>query len=259
MVENRATHPFPYQELKYTLDIDRMSTQDKLKWLADDSRQLEERYLRPGKPPHPAEAKLLFLFGGEKRDVTEALDFDKNPIHTRKLNRPRPKSAEIPEALTKISEWFDKVDKTTDGSTLPSTAEQLGEIADVVYNVTHLISLDTPFKNDYIGYLHLLAQSAGLTMDQLLTATIYKYNFRLGQGKSQKDIPTETAIMQSLLDRKNPNGTPFIPSPTGEQLHTTFHTLSEINNLLQSRYRQLKQMHTWQKAAKTSTLLPALA
>lgn len=259
MVEHKPAHPFPFQELKYTLDIDRMTTQDKLTWLANDSRQLEERYLRPGKPAHPAEAKLLFLFGGDKRDVTEALDFDQNPIHTRKLSRPRPKAAEIPEALTKISEWFDRVDRTPDGSPPPSMAEQLGEVVDVVYNITHLVALDTPFRNDYINYITLLANSCGLTLDQLLTATIYKYNFRLGQGKSQKDLQTETAIIQSLMDRKNPDGSPFIPSPTSEQLHRTFHTLSEIQNLLHSRYRQLEQMHKWQKAATPVKRSPTLA
>jgi hypothetical protein len=242
---------FPYQELRYSLDIEAMSMDDKLKWLAVDALNLEDKYLRKvhGLSQIKREGKIYFLTGGEHNDVTEAKDFENRPIHTRHLTKPKdpaPKLGEIPEALGAISRWFEEFGERRDRNLPPpSRVGPVSEVTDVIYCLANLTTLDSWDTETYMIYMKQIAESMGMPLNDLLTLTVIKYNYRLGQGKSQKNHMVEDQIMNSYLDRKNSDGSPKIPVPTNEQLHTTFHKLSEVNTLLNERANFLKQLKRW--------------
>jgi hypothetical protein len=248
--EARPDIPIPYKEVSYTVRIGELSQDEKIDLLSNLFLKLEHKHLRePHRVPQvKPEAKIMFLTGGPKSDVTEARDFEGNLIHTRHLNYPRPMFAEIPEALSSISHWFDLMSISRDrGGNPPSPVAPLSEVADVVYNISHLLTLDPNFYENYNVYLNRIADSLGYQLDQLLTVALYKYNFRLGQGKSQKDIAVENAILENLLKQKTQDGSPLVPIPSENQFQQTFHTLSEVQSMLNTRLAQLKQADEWQK------------
>jgi len=237
-----------YNELRYNVRINTMTAEEKLDWLANHILKEEQRLLREpyNMPQLRPEAKIMFLTGGPKSDVTEARDFDGNLIHTRHLDHPRPMFAEIPEALGAIHHWFDlNVQSRDQNIAPPSVVSSLSEISDVVYNLSHLLTLDPQFGENYTGYLHRIAGSLGFSLDQLLTLTMYKYNFRLGQGKSQKNISIENTMFEKVLAQKDPMGKPVYPIPTETNLQKTYHALSEIQGLLNTRLEQLRQDYEW--------------
>jgi len=244
-----------YSELQYRIRIDAMTTEDKLHWLSDHILKEEQRLLREpyDMPQVRPEAKIMFLTGGPKSDVTEARDFDGNLIHTRHLDHPRPMFAEIPETLSSISHWFDLLKESRDHNTsLPSAVEPMSEVSDVVYNISHLITLDPNFAENYSDYICHIADSLGYSLDQLLTITMYKYNFRLGQGKSQKNITVENAIIEKVLNQKDIHGKPKYAIPNQKQFQKTFHTLAEVQSLLNTRLEQLRQDYEWKKKRVSS-------
>lgn len=239
-----------YSELQYRIRIDAMTTDEKLHWLSDHILKEEQRLLREpyDMPQVRPEAKIMFLTGGPKSDVTEARDFEGNLIHTRHLDHPRPMFAEIPETLSSISHWFDLLIQSKEQNTAPpSPVAPLSEVADVVYNVSHLITLDPSFAENYSEYVNHIAESLGYSLDQLLTITMYKYNFRLGQGKSQKNITVENAIIDKILSQKDADGNPKYKTPNQKQFQQTFHTLAEVQSLLNTRLEQLRQDYEWKK------------
>jgi hypothetical protein len=239
-----------YSELHYHVRIDAMPMKDKLYWLSDRILKEEHRLLREphNLPQVKEEAKIMFLTGGPKSDVTEARDFDGNLIHTRHLDNPRPMFAEIPEALGAISHWFDLNTQSREQNTPPPSAiPTISEVCDVVYNISHLLTLDPNFSENYTEYLKRIAGSLGYSLDQLFTLTIYKYNFRLGQGKTQKNIAIENNILEKVLAQVGPDGKPVYPKPTETQFQKTFHTLSEVQSLLNTRLEQLRQAYEWKK------------
>lgn len=243
-------HAPNFSELHYHVRIDAMTEGDKLHWLSDQILKEEHRLLREAynMPQIKPEAKIMFLTGGPKSDVTEARDFDGNLIHTRHLDHPRPMFAEIPEALSSISHWFDLTIQSKENNTPPpSPVAALSEVSDVVYNVSHLLTLDEPFYGEYTEYLKRISGSLGFSLDQLLTIAVYKYNFRLGQGKSQKNIGLENDIIEKVLTKTNSNGKPVFTIPSEAQFQKTFHTLSEVQTLLNTRLEQLRQEHEWKK------------
>ncbi len=162
--------------------------------------------------------------------------------------------AEIPEALNSISHWFDMlaISKEPEGK-LPSPVAPISEVSDVVYNISHLLTLDPNFYENYTVYLDRIADSLGFSLDQLLTVALYKYNFRLGQGKSQKNIIVENSMIENLMKQTQPDGKPFIPTPNETQFQQTFHTLSEVQSMLKTRLDQLRQADEWRKNALKST------
>jgi len=243
-------HAPNFSELHYHVRIDAMTENDKLYWLSDQILKEEHRLLRESynMPQNKPEAKIMFLTGGPKSDVTEARDFDGNLIHTRHLDHPRPMFAEIPEALSSISHWFDLMIQSKDNNTKPPSAvAALSEVSDVVYNISHLLTLDEPFYEEYTEYLRRISGSLGFSLDQLLTIAVYKYNFRLGQGKSQKNIGLENDIIEKVLTKINPDGKSAFPIPSEAQFQKTFHTLSEVQSLLSTRLEQLRQEYEWKK------------
>lgn len=256
MPESKPNTAAAFKDVKFNVRIEALSTDEKLDILSNHFLKLEHTYLREihRVPQVRPEAKIMFLTGGPKRDVTEARDFDGNLIHTRHLEHPRPMFAEIPEALSAISHWFDQIEH---GAKLPTdlhpTIHPISEVTDVIYNVSHLLTLDSNFYENYQVYMQKIADSMGYSLDQLLTLTLYKYNFRLGQGKTQKDIPAENAILENLLSQKSPDGKPLIRTPTETQFQHTYHTLAEIEHLLNTRLNQLHQTHAWQKEAAQKT------
>lgn len=254
-IDGHHLHAPNLSELHYRIRIDAMTEQDKLSWLSNHIFKEEHRLLREpyNMPQLKPESKIMFLTGGPKSDVTQARDFDGNLIHTRHLDHPRPMFAEIPEALSAISHWFDMMIQSKDNNTpKPSTVPALSEIADVVYNVSHLITLDEPFAREYGEYLKRVSGSLGLSLDQLLTIAVYKYNFRLGQGKSQKNITIENDLIENILKKVGPDGKPVFPMPSEAQFQKTFHTLAEVGTLLNTRLEQLRQEHEWRKNPTTS-------
>lgn len=239
-----------YGELHYHVSINAMTEEDKLYWLSDHILKEEHRLLREPHniPQAKPEAKIMFLIGGPKSDVTEARDFEGNLIHTRHLDHPRPMFAEIPEALNAISHWFDLNTQSKEQNTPPPPiVATLSEVSDVVYNISHLISLDPFFVEEYNEYLKRIAGSLGYNLDQLLTLTVYKYNYRLGQGKSQKNIGLENSLMEKVLSKVGPDGKPLYPRPGEAQFQKTFHTLAEVQTLLGTRLEQLRQEYQWSK------------
>lgn len=241
-------HAPNFSELHYHVRIDAMTPEDKLYWLSDQILKEEHRLLR--EPYNMAqirpEAKIMFLTGGPKSDVTEARDFDGNLIHTRHLDHPRPMFAEIPEALSSISHWFDMTIQSKENNTLPpSPVAALSEVSDVVYNVCHLMTLDKFFAEEYNEYLNRIAGSLGYSLDQLLTIAVYKYNFRLGQGKSQKNIGIENDLIAKVLSKVGPDGKSAFPTPSETQFQKTFHTLAEVQTMLNTRLEQIRQEHEW--------------
>lgn len=238
-----------YSELSYHIRIDAMTSDEKLDWLSNHILKQEHHLLREPHniPQIRPEAKIMFLTGGPKSDVTEARDFDGNLIHTRHLDHPRPMFAEIPEALASISHWFDlTIESKRDNTAMPTPVPPLSEVADVVYNISHLLTLDPNFSDNYTEYLDRIAGSLGFNLDQLLTLTVYKYNFRLGQGKSQKNIAVENGMLEKVISQKDGNGTALYPMATESQFQKTFHTLSEVQALLNTRLEQLRQEYEWQ-------------
>lgn len=243
-------HAPNFSELNYHVRIDAMTQDDKLHWLSDHILKEEQRLLREpyNMPQAKPEAKIMFLTGGPKSDVTEARDFEGNLIHTRHLDHPRPMFAEIPEAQGAIHHWFDMNQLSRDqNSPPPSPVPPLSEVSDVVYNVCHLMTLDEFFWDEYNAYLKRISDSLGFSLDQLLTLAVYKYNFRLGQGKTQKNINLENDIIGKVLSKVGPDGKPTFPIPTETQFQKTFHTLSEVQTLLNTRLEQLRQEYEWNK------------
>ena len=253
--EQRAQIPNPYKEVNYNVRIGSLTTSEKMDLLSNLFLRLEHKHLRePHRVPQAKpEAKIMFLIGGPKNDVTEARDFDGNLIHTRHLNHPRPMFAEIPEALNSISHWFDMLPTDETEGKLPSPVAPISEVSDVVYNVSHLLTLDPNFYENYTVYLDRIADSLGFSLDQLLTVALYKYNFRLGQGKTQKNILVENSMIESLMKQTQPDGSPLISTPNQTQFQQTFHTLSEVQSMLRTRLDQLRQTHEWQKNSLRST------
>lgn len=254
--DTKAGHEFvsrrvpDYNELSYRVRIDAMTLNEKLDWLSTHILKEEQRLLR--EPYHITqlrpEGKIMFLTGGPKSDVREARDFEGNLIHTRHLDYPRPMFAEIPEALGAIHHWFDLNQLSREQNTAPpSPVSPISEVVDVVYNISHLLTLDPNFGENYTEYLTRISGSLGFSLDQLVTLTAYKYNFRLGQGKSQKNITVENTIIEKILAQTGPDGKPIYPTPTESQFQKTFHTLSEIQGLLNTRLEQLRQNYEWQK------------
>ncbi len=243
-------HAPNFSEIHTHIRIDSMTEEEKIYWLSDQILKEEHRLLREpyNMPQVRPEAKIMFLTGGPKSDVTQARDFDGNLIHTRHLDHPRPMFAEIPEALSAISRWFDAMIQSKQTNTpAPSPVPALSEVSDVVYNVSHLLTLDPYFLDEYNEYLKRIAGSLGFTLDQLLTLTVYKYNFRLGQGKSQKNISIENDLLAKVLAKKDANGKPVFPTPKEAHFQETFHTLSEVQTLLNTRLEQLRQDYEWKK------------
>lgn len=243
-------HAPNYSEIHSHVRIDAMTQEEKTYWLSDVILKEEHRLLREpyNMPQKSREASVMFLTGGPKSDVTEARDFEGNLIHTRHLDHPRPMFAEIPEALASISHWFDLMiqSKETNGPP-PSAVAPLSELSDVVYNISHLMTLDPGFKHEYEEYLTRIAGSLGYSLDQLLTLAVYKYNFRLGQGKSQKNIMLENEIISKVLAKKTPDGKPAFQTPSESQFQKTFHTLSEVQTQLNTRLEQMRQEFLWNK------------
>jgi hypothetical protein len=242
----------PYEHLRFNLDVLGMSKDEKLDWLANHALILEHKHLREihGLPQIAPEAKIQFLTGGKFNDVTKATDFDGLPIHTRYITKPKdpsPKLGEIPEALGEISSWFEKYAESNERHTpVPSKVGPLNEISDVIYCLANLTTLDESAYAEYVLYMEEIARSLEMPLDKLLTVTILKYNYRFGQGKSQKNHQVEDQILASFIQNaKNTDGTPYLKEPTNEHLHATFHKLSEIGNLLVNRVRGLKQLHDW--------------
>ena len=240
----------PYEHLRFNLDVLSMSKAEKLDWLGNHALSLEHKYLREihGLPQIAPEGKIQFLTGGKFNDVTRATDFDGLPIHTRYITRPKdpsPKLGEIPEAFGAISTWFEtNADNTERHLPPPSKIGPINEVSDVIYCLSNLMTLDKSAQNTYILYLEEIANSLGIPFDKLLTITVLKYNYRLGQGKSQKNHATEDHILESFIKTaKNPDGTSYFVEPTKASLHKTFHTLSGIGNLLVNRAKNLKELH----------------
>lgn len=240
----------PYEHLRFNLDVLAMSKEEKLDWLANHALSLEHKYLREihGLPQIAPEGKIQFLTGGKFNDVTKATDFDGLPIHTRYITKPKdpsPKLGEIPEAFGAISSWFETYADSQDRHVPPpSKIGPINEVIDVIFCLANLTSLDKLAPIAYTQYMEEIANSLGLPLDKLLTITVLKYNYRLGQGKSQKNHAVEDQILSSFIETaKNPDGTAYIVEPSNEHLHTTFHTLSGIGNLLINRVKDLKQLH----------------
>lgn len=239
----------PYEHLRFNLDVLSMSKEDKLDWLASHALSLEHKYLREihGLPQIAPEGKIQFLTGGKLKDVTKAVDFDGLPIHTRYITKPKdpsPKLGEIPEAFSAINSWFETyADNHERHLPPPSKIGPINEISDVIYCLANLTSLDKAAPLAYTQYMEEIANSLGVPLDKLLTITVLKYNYRFGQGKSQKNHQIEDQILSSFLESaKNPDGSSYISEPTNEQLHSTFHVLSGIDNLLVNRVHDLKQL-----------------
>lgn len=244
-----------FSEIHTHIRIDAMTEDEKWHWLSESILKEEHRLLREpyNMPQVRPEAKIMFLTGGPKSDVTEARDFEGNLIHTRHLDRPRPMAAEISEAKNAISHWFDLAIESRDQNTpMPSVIPVLSEASDVVYNISHLLTLDPYFWEEYTSYLNRMSNSLGFTLDQLLTLTIYKFNFRLGQGKSQKNIQIENDLIEKVLTKTDASGKPVFPTPSESQLQKTYHTLAEIETLLNIRLDQLRQEHEWNKTPVNS-------
>ena len=237
-----------FSEIHTHLRIDAMTEDEKWHWLSETILKVEHQLLREpyNMPQVRPEAKIMFLTGGPKGDVTEARDFDGNLIHTRHLDHPRPMAAEISEAKNAISHWFDLVMESKDqNAPTPSPVPVLSEVTDVVYNIAHLLTLDPQFWEEYTSYLKRLSGSLGFSMDQLLTITIYKYNFRLGQGKSQKNIAIENDLLEKVISKVDAGGNPTYTNPSEAQFQKTYHTLAEIETLLNTRLEQLRQDYEW--------------
>jgi len=237
-----------YDELHYHVRIDAMTLEEKLDWLSNHILKEEHRLLREpyNLPQVRAESKIMFLTGGPKSDVTEARDFEGNLIHTRHLDHPRPMFAEIPEAINSIHHWFDlNIQSKEQNIAPPSPVPPISEVADVVYNISHLLTLDPNFAENYTEYLTRISGSLGFSLDQLLTLAVYKYNFRLDQGKSQKNITIENNIIGKVLAQTGPDGKPAYSTPSESQFQKTFHTLSEVGVLLNTRLEQLRQDYEW--------------
>lgn len=259
MPESTPVHR-PYEHLRFNLDVLAMNKDEKLDWLANHALSLEHKHLREihGLPQIAPEAKIQFLTGGKFNDVTKATDFDGLPIHTRYITRPKdpsPKLGEIPEALGEISSWFEKYAESQERHMpAPNKIGPINEVSDVMFCLANLTTLDAAATTDYSLYMEEIAESLGLPLDKLLTLTILKYNYRLGQGKSQKNHQIEDQILASFLENaKNPDGTPYIQEPTNEHLHATFHKMSEIGNLLVHRVKSLKKLHDWGKSPNKKT------
>lgn len=247
LFSNRAQN---FSEIHTHTRIDSMTPEEKWHWLSKDVLNIEHQLLREphGLAQKRAESAIIFLTGGKSGDVTEERDFEGNLIHTRHLDRPRPMFAEILEAQGGISYWFDMVRQSQDLNTpMPSVLPVISEISDVVYNISHLLTLDPSFQTEYFSYVNRLAGSLGYTVDQILTLTMYKYNFRFGQGKSQKNISIENDLLERVMAKAGPDGKPSYPIPSESQLQKTFHTLAEIQSLLNTRLDQLRQEHSWKK------------
>lgn len=239
----------PFEHLRFNLDVLSMTKDEKLDWLANHALMLEHKYLREihGLPQIAPEGKIQFLTGGKLNDVTKAVDFDGIPIHTRYITKPKdpsPKLGEIPEAYGAINNWFETyADNHERHLPPPSKIGPLNEISDVIFCLANLVTLDKSAPSGYIQYMEEIAKALGTPLDKLLTITVLKYNYRLGQGKSQKNHAVEDQILISFLDSaKNADGTPYIVEPSNVQLHNTFHTLSGIENLLVNRVHDLKQL-----------------
>lgn len=249
-------HAPNFSEIHTHVRIDAMTEEEKWHWLSKDILTMEHQYLREthGLSQKRPESAIIFLTGGKTGDVTEERDFEGNLIHTRHLDRPRPMFAEIPEARSAISHWFDLVRQSQDLNTpMPTVIPVISEITDVVYNVSHLLTLDPSFQNEYSSYISMIAESLGFTVDQLLTLTMYKYNFRLGQGKSQKNIAIENDLLERVMTKADAGGKPAYPTPTESQMQMTFRTLKRVETLLDTRWEQLHQKHDWKKNPVTSS------
>lgn len=243
-------HAPNFSEIHTHLRIDAMTPDEKWHWLSKDVLNMEHLLLREphGLTQKRAESAIIFLTGGKSGDVTEERDFEGNLIHTRHLDRPRPMFAEILEAQGAISHWFDMVRQSQDLNTpTPTVVPAISEITDVVYNVSHLLTLDPSFQSEYFSYVNRLAGSLGFSVDQLLTLTIYKFNFRLGQGKSQKNISIENDLLERVMAKVDASGKPAYSTPTESQMQKTFHALAEIQTLLNTRLEQLRQEYEWKK------------
>lgn len=250
MPETTPVHK-PYEHLRFNLDVLSMSKAEKLDWLANQALSLEHKYLREihGLPQIAPEGKIQFLTGSKFNDVTKATDFDGFPIHTRYITKPKdpsPKLGEIPEAFGAISTWFEMNNDSNERHTPPpSKIGPINEVTDVIFCLANLTTLDKSVHDTYNIYMDEIANSLGIPIDKLLSITVLKYNYRLGQGKSQKNHAVEDQILASFIKTaKNPDGTPYIQEPTKTQLHETFLTLSGIGNLLVHRVKELKQLRS---------------
>jgi hypothetical protein len=233
--------------------IESMTVDEKL-GLLSQFLSLEHKYLRAphNLPQIRPEGKIDFIVA---YDVTQAKDFNDNFIHTRyrdKAKEAAPKFGEGLEAISAISRYFEDFQERKNlGLPPPNKANVINEITDVVYCLGNLMTLDGTYREQYKLYIHEIASSMGLSLDELLTFTIFKYNFRLGHGKSQKDHMAEDIMFQEVLNQKKPDGSPMYHIPTNDELRMTFQKMTNIIDLLWGRKKTLKTLHEWNITPRT--------
>jgi hypothetical protein len=240
---------FPIQEyFEVSIDLLKLTSEERFEWLALHTLENEHKVLREplGVPQISAEGKLHFLTGGPNSDVTMATNFDGTTIYTRELPMPRPKFAEIPEALGAISHWFDDLEKSkVTNEPTPNSLPVIAEVADVVYCMAHLTILDEPFAEQYRIYIDRISASLGMNTDDIVMIALLKYNFRHGKGFRQRDLEKEYTLISKLFEPENEKDTPRISYPTTEGMRQGFHVLSEISGMLNLRLKQLEQNYLW--------------
>lgn len=219
-----------------------------------ESPQLADRVL--------AVHKLLFLTGGVERDVVIARDPWENYIYTKLYSDPinqniDPNSAdfrkknpykagEVDEVRGAVSLFIGKVEAQAKDShvgyeevdlrlflndPLHDLPEVLSEIADIVYNMQNVDSLDTDYN--YEGSIREIADDLGYSFSQALYLAYLKYDLRVRQNGKKKILEENMKIREEILGDR-------LPIPDLGQLSVALGTINRIDsNIISTRLRQL--------------------
>ena len=210
--------------------------------------------------------KLLFLTGGYTGDVIVTQDVFGNYIYTKLFQSDNPpdvespefrldhpvKDPEVHEATSSITGLIKQVAAEAERQSIElgrevnardldlrqflgpfQLPEVISEIADVVFTLTNLMTIDP--GHDYEDYLTSIAIAMDYHPAELLWVAYVKYSYRYaGLGEAKKNVETENLLIARALEKN------LLPIPDIGKLSKVYAELNLLSrNVFKSRLRQL--------------------
>ncbi|TXG76479.1 hypothetical protein E6Q11_04425 [Candidatus Dojkabacteria bacterium] len=209
-------------------DIVKMNESKLLAYVTGELREAEIRMYGE----NDAEAKIIFLGGGKKHNISKAKTWDGVPIYKK-----TPEFAKWSE----VYEFMGAANRYTDGK--GSLGEFVSEAADLVYNFAFLTKADTyEHAPDYLEIIEQIASTLGWTSREALLVAAVKYHQRFIHAKG-KDPDEEDRLMDRLLavDTFIEGAKPLVTSPSKQQVSKAFNLGTRlIRSHLKPRYHQIR-------------------
>ena len=170
------------------------------------------------------EGKIIFCIGdGETNDLRNCQNFDGTSVRTKPASFA--KAPEVFEVIAEISAFLeDKPGATTE--------KLYSEIADIFYNLFHLIQTDSDFATPYSKWIEALADVLGLTVVQVGHFVLAKYRLRMYDNLGKNSFEAENDEIRVVLNE--------IGAASKDQISNFYSALNTLwNQCLSLRLEQL--------------------